>query len=182
MNYEEEELEFINQQIDDLHNIKNIIIKIEFYGIFNSSILCTDVSKDYIDNLIQKIIDIIKKGNIDNLLEEEIDVLFPVCIDTFGWQVSLLDAIWINYTWSIIGPHSVTNNKSLFNSRDFDKISCNITKDYKDKTRLMFINRLISNLYDEYNETKKIFDEFNPYGPGAVKCKTHFKSLVKSQL
>ena len=84
MNYEEEQLEFIKQQIDDLHNIKNIIINIEFYGIFNSSILCTDVSKDYIDNLIQKIIDIIKKGNIDNLLEEEIDVLFPVCIDTFG--------------------------------------------------------------------------------------------------
>ena len=182
MNYEEEELEFINQQIDDLNNIKNIIINIEFYGIFNSSILCTDVSKDYIDNLIKKIIDIIKKENIDNLLEEEIEILFPVCIDTFGSPVSLLNSTWINATWSIIGPHSVTNNKSLFNSRDFDKASCNITKDYKDKTRIMFLNKLISNLYDEYNETKKIFDEFNPYGLGAMECKTHFKSLVKSQL
>ena len=177
MNYEDEQLELIKQQIDDLNNIRNIIIKIEFYGTFNSSVLCTDVSKDYIDNLIQQIINIIKKGNIDNLLEEDIEILYPVCTDRFGLQVEFL-----SINWAMVGPHDVILNKSLFNSKVFEKNNCNIAKDYKDKTRVLFLNQLISNLHDEYNETKKIFDEFNTYGSGTMKCKKHFETLAKSHL
>ena len=104
-------------------------------------------------------------------------ILYLISTDRFGLQVEFL-----SINWAMVGTHDVINNKSLFNSKVFEKNNCNIAKDYKDKTRLLFLNQLISNLHDEYNETKKIFEEFNTYGSGTMKCKLHFESLVKSQL
>ena len=186
MNYEDEQLELIKQQIDDLINIKNIILKINFNDIFNNSTLCSEVSKEYIDNMIDKIINILKKGNIDNFLEKEIEISFPT--------TTLIGFVDVNFIfsndfepiiWRIVGLNNIPNsegylNKSLFNSKVFEKNNCNINENYTLKTCIIFLNKLIDNLYNEYNETKKIFNEFNPYGSGAMKCKTHFESLASS--